>query len=237
MSAYSIFQLGDCAMTLSLGNAFNPTDNLKIQAMKQWIEANTFQGLLDIVTAYSSLTIVYDLYSVRTAGNIQNGAEFVKSHLQSAFENSEKADATERNLKMIPVCYEAPFNLDSEFICSQKNISIEKLNALHCAKTYQVYMIGFLPGFPYMGEVDQLIASPRKDKPRTRIEAGSVGIAGIQTGVYPIDSPGGWQIIGKTPVVLFDEEKEIPAFLEAGDTVKFYQISKLAFEAYKTENQ
>ena len=108
----------------------------------------------------------------------------------------------------------------------------DEIVRLHTERIYKVYMIGFLPGFAYMGEVDERIAMPRKQQPRTNVEAGSVGIAGIQTGIYPLTSPGGWQIIGKTPMKLFDKEKEDAVLLQPGDEINFYSITENEFANY-----
>jgi inhibitor of KinA len=132
----------------------------------------------------------------------------------------------------IPVCYEKEFALDIEEIATVKNISINELIEIYTSKIYHVYMMGFLPGFAYMGEVDEKLEMPRKQQPRQTVEAGSVGIAGRQTGIYPLASPGGWQIIGRTPLKLFDAEKKEPTLLKAGDKAKFISISKDEFESY-----
>jgi inhibitor of KinA len=116
-----------------------------------------------------------------------------------------------------------------QYVMTKKNLSRDRVIALHSGRNYHVYMVGFLPGFPYMGEVDPLLVLPRKPKPRSRVEVGSVGVAGVQTGIYPVVSPGGWQIIGRTPLRLFDQEASPPAVLEAGDHVQFYSITSREF--------
>ena len=133
---------------------------------------------------------------------------------------------------MVPVCYSRKYGLDLDAISEHTKLPVEEIIHLHTATKYKVYMIGFLPGFAYMGDVDDSIAVLRKPEPRTRIEAGSVGIAGKQTGIYPLASPGGWQIIGRTPVILFDTKKETPAFFRAGDEVQFYPITEDEFNHY-----
>jgi inhibitor of KinA len=135
----------------------------------------------------------------------------------------------------IPVCYEKEFAHDLEWIAIQNNISLEEIISLHTAASYHVYMLGFLPGFAYMGLVNDKISVPRKQKPVT-VEAGSVGIAGKQTGIYPLSSPGGWQIVGRTPMKLFDKEKESPTLIKSGDSVQFYSITKDEFEDIKSRN-
>ena len=146
-------------------------------------------------------------------------------------EDMEISSLPSRKIK-IPVCYAEKYALDINEISKEKKLPVDEIIRLHTAKKYRVYMIGFLPGFAYMGEVDEQIAIPRKAQPRTKVEAGSVGIAGMQTGIYPLNSPGGWQIIGKTPVKLFNKEKDDPVLLQPGDEIEFYSITKDEFTNY-----
>ena len=124
----------------------------------------------------------------------------------------------------IPVCYDDEFAIDLPWIAEQKNLTREEIVLLHSSRQYHVYMLGFLPGFSYMGEVDERIVVPRKPEPLP-ISAGSVGIAGKQTGIYPLNSPGGWQIIGRTPLKMFNKDNDEPCLLKAGDSVEFYSIT------------
>src|SRR5687767_351772 len=203
MSLFTIFPLGDQALTVSFGNSISEEHHNTVIALKNWIETNSFPGVRDLVVAYSSLTIIYDLYQVRsqTSGT---AFEFVKSFLQTALTKISASENKSVKKIRIPVCYEDPFSPDIEFICVETKLNREEVIRIHIEREYKVYMIGFLPGFPYMAEVDSRIAIPRKEKPRSQVEAGSVGIAGIQTGIYPVNSPGGWQIIGRTPIKLLD---------------------------------
>jgi inhibitor of KinA len=132
------------------------------------------------------------------------------------------------------VCYAERFALDLEELVQQKHLSKQEIIQLHTSITYRVYMIGFLPGFAYMGEVDEKIAMPRRQQPRTAVPEGSVGIAGAQTGIYPFTSPGGWNIIGRTPLKLFDKDKEEPTFFKPGDEVTFYSITEDEFAHYQS---
>jgi inhibitor of KinA len=131
----------------------------------------------------------------------------------------------------IPVCYEEKFAPDIEQLAKEKNISVEEVIRIHSSKQYRVYMLGFLPGFSYMGEGDEKISISRKSQP-VMVAAGSIGIAGRQTGIYPLTSPGGWQIIGRTPLKLFDAKRKESTLLKAGDIVQFISISKNEFESY-----
>jgi inhibitor of KinA len=133
----------------------------------------------------------------------------------------------------IPVCYAKTFAPDLEDLALQNKISQEEVIRIHTSATYRVYMIGFLPGFAYMGRVDERIVTPRRSQPRTMVPAGSVGIAGEQTGIYPFASPGGWNIIGQTPVALFDVKRKQPVLLQPGDEVTFYSITEHEFTNYQ----
>jgi inhibitor of KinA len=151
--------------------------------------------------------------------------------LEERLQQPVSAEVIQGRLVRIPVCYEKPFATDLLSLALAKHISVEELIHIHTASIYRVYMLGFLPGFTYMGEVDERIAMTRKPVPET-VMPGSVGIAGRQTGIYPLVSPGGWHIIGRTPLALFAPEREEPALLTAGDQVQFYSISSHEFENY-----
>jgi inhibitor of KinA len=157
--------------------------------------------------------------------------EFMSEQLIERLKQPLNEDDELSRVVTIPVCYEKEFAPDIEYLAKEKNIPVEEVIRIHISKQYRIYMLGFLPGFPYMGEVDDRIVVPRKPQPVT-VAAGSVGIAGKQTGIYPLVSPGGWQIIGRTPLKIFDAEKEAPTLLRAGDTVQFISISKDEFESY-----
>jgi len=140
---------------------------------------------------------------------------------------------TKNKVIEIPVCYDKDFGIDLERVAQHTQISIHEIIQIHTSKTYHVYMLGFLPGFAYMGIVDERISTPRLITPRTNVAAGSVGITGSQTGIYPLDSPGGWNILGRTPIQLFNAGKEQPCLLQPGNTVKFISITKAAFDQLK----
>lgn len=186
------------------------------------IEQNPFDGLVEIVPAYCSLTVFFNLISVK-----KNYSEFptaflaVKTFLENALDNlSEKEKPKSREIEILFDCRDE-FALDLEYISEAKKISKEEIIEIFTSKIYRVFMLGFLPGFAYMGEVDERIAVPRKENPRLKVPKGSIGIAGNQTGIYPLESPGGWQIIGRTDTGLFTPDNEHPTFFQAGDLVKF----------------
>lgn len=224
---YSIFPLGDQAVTITLGNSIDPATHLRIIAMKKYLASRSLHGVVDIIVAYASLTVVYDAYFVYTHYQSLSPSSWISQQLQFAFDQTNEIIDTnnQSEIKTIPVCYASEFALDIDDMCNTTKLMREEIIDIHTQRVYQIYMIGFLPGFPYMAEVDQRIAMPRKETPRSVVPAGSVGVAGIQTGIYPVHSPGGWQIIGRTPLSLFNADHHPPVTLEAGDRVQFVSIS------------
>ncbi len=223
---YRIFPLGDAAITVDYGNCIDEAINKEVIARFKQLHQNPLPGMIEVVSAYSSLTVYYDLKILKN--KIQSHKTvfgWMQQQLEDRLQQPVQQDQTEERLVNLPVCYDEEFALDIQHLAKTKNISIEEVIQIHTARQYKVYMLGFLPGFPYMGEVDEIIVMPRKPQP-VNIPAGSVGIAGKQTGIYPLASPGGWQIIGRTPLKLFDVEKEEPTLLRAGDKVQFYSITR-----------
>lgn len=219
-----IFPLGDCAVTVEFGNQISPELNDRVLNLARYFDENRFPGFVETVPAYASLTVFYEVLTVR-----KNFPEFptafaaVKNYAETALENLDDSAKVESRLIEIPVCFDKRYALDLPFVASSNDLSTEKVVEIFLAQTYRVYLLGFLPGFSYMGEVDASIAAPRKDSPRRKVPKGSVGIAGRQTGIYSLESPGGWQIVGRTNVEMFTPEEKSPTFLQAGDSVKFYE--------------
>lgn len=230
--AYHIYPLSESSAAIDLGNIIDEQANHKVLSMEAWLRQNMFDGVKDIVVAYSSLTVLYDPFIIYNRYNARPTVfEFVKKKLEEAYAAADGFIFKQGKEVSIPVCYDPEFGYDIKLLAAAKQMSVDELIHLHCSKPYRVYMIGFLPGFAYMGKVDQRLATPRKAQPR-EVEAGSVGIAGWQTGVYPLQSPGGWNIIGRTPLKLFDAMSESLVLLSAGDTVRFYSISKEEAASY-----
>lgn len=228
---YRIFPLGDSALTIDLGNRIDTSINEVIITRFRDLQKRSLTGMTEAVPAYSSLTIHYDLVAVKTmAGPALTAYEWMKTQLENRWaEPLETGESSTRFLK-IPVCYEQDLAPDIRALAECCHLSVEEVIREHTSRTYKVYMLGFLPGFAYMGEVSQKIAMPRKSQP-VPVAEGSVGIAGLQTGIYPMDSPGGWQIIGRTPERLFDRTREEPVLFRAGDRVQFYSISRGEYES------
>jgi inhibitor of KinA len=228
---YTLAPLGDSALVIQFVNRIDDAVHARVMQLFQQLQpAPSF--IKDVVPAYASLTVHYDMAAVS-----QNGkpayAE-ITSFLQTILQSNPEAVAIAERIVRIPVCYAERFAPDLQELATQKNLSVELVIQLHTAVVYRVYMLGFLPGFPYMGKVDNRIATPRKSSPRQSIAAGSVGIAGEQTGIYPLTSPGGWNIIGRTPLPLFTKESETPVLLQPGDRVQFFAITEDAFENYQS---
>jgi len=241
--SYHIFPLGDSAITLDFGNGIDEMINRKVIDLFHSLKNEPLPGMIEAVPAYSSITIYYDIFHLRkSVSQDKTVSEWMTDQLEERMDLPLLQHDSLSRLIKIPVCYEKEFALDMEAIAKEKNISVDEVMHIHISKTYRVYMLGFLPGFPYMGEINEQIKMPRKAQPRQRVEAGSVGIAGRQTGIYPLASPGGWQIIGRTPLELFEtspktspEERAYEdsiCLLQPGDEVMFYSISKNEFENY-----
>jgi inhibitor of KinA len=230
--SYSISALGDSALTVDFGNIISLEINTKVLLLVKAIERAGLIAIKDIVPAYSSVTIHYDVIMLLRQHKNKSAFTLMSEQMEALLSQPVKAVAVTGRRVQVPVCYSLRYGWDLPDISAQTRLSVEEIIHLHTEKKYKVYMIGFLPGFAYMGNVDERIAVPRKLEPRLKIEAGCVGIAGKQTGIYPLASPGGWQIIGRTPVKLFDKEKEDTVFFKAGDEVAFYSITEDEFDNY-----
>lgn len=221
-----IFSLGDGALTIDLGSQISDTLNGKVLAIQQWLQQHPFEGLLDTIPAYSSLTIVYDPFLIKTAHEpVTTVFDWVHDKVMQAFDQSGEQATGIPVRHRIPVCYDPEFGPDLYALASQKQLEPQEVVRLHTTRIYRIHMIGFLPGFSYMAQVDERIALNRKNSP-VLVQAGSVGIAGSQTGIYPFTCPGGWNIIGRTPLKMFNAFVRNPVLLKAGDEVEFYGITK-----------
>ncbi len=218
---------GDAALLINFEQKIDEAINDKVIAFTHAIKKAIIPGVLSCTPAYCSITVGYDALQI----NYELLVGLIKSLTQQMDELPIKKN--QRKL-LIPVCYEPPYSLDLDELEKQLNISREEIIKSHTSSIFRVYMLGFLPGFAYMGILPDKLNCQRKKKPRLKVPARSVGLAGKQTGIYPLDAPGGWQIIGQTPLDIFDPKKENPFLFEAGDLVQFYSISKNEYE--KMEN-
>ena len=215
--------VGDRGLLLEFGDEIHPQVNEKVRRMVLAIQAAGIEGVVEQVPTYRSLLIVYNPRVI--------SVERLKAKLESIEQELGQAPLPEPTLTRIPVVYGGAYGPDLDYVATSHQISPEEVIRLHCGRTYLIYMIGFMPGFPYLGGLPPRIATPRLDTPRTVVPAGSVGIAGHQTGIYPTESPGGWRLIGRTPVRLFDPLRSPPARLAAGDRIRFVPVSPEEYQA------
>ena len=229
---YRILPLGDHALSIELGDIIDASINQQCIAIFHQLKEVALPFIKDIIPAYASVTVVYDVAAIRKEQPSAYG--FMKEKLEKLLSGIDTDQASSHRKIEIPVCYDLSLGIDLQEMSQQKNISVEEIIRIHINKIYRVFMIGFLPGFAYMGSVDESIITARRTQPRTNVAAGSVGIAGEQTGIYPLDSPGGWNIIGQTPLKLFDAKREKPVLLEAGDEIQFAAIDINEFNNYNS---
>lgn len=210
---------GDSALVIELGNEISPVINFKLKKITEFLDNLNKQGIKDLLPTYRSIIVYYNPLLV-SFDEIKNVVE------ENCNFQDEKIDKIEKEIVEIPVLYGGEYGPDLENIATHNNITTEEVIKIHTSGEYLVYMLGFTPGFPYLGGMSKKIATPRLKEPRTKIPAGSVGIAGEQTGVYPIESPGGWQLLGRSPLNFFSPNSDKPFLLKAGQYIKFVSITK-----------
>lgn len=209
---------GDSAIIIQFGNIISPEINARIRSMVKAIDKEDIIGIREILPTYSSIQIIYDPILV-------DYKDFIH-RLKKIEKFLGDSDLKVSRIIQIPTVYGGEYGPDIEFVAKYNKLSVEEVIKVHSSQDYLVYMLGFTPGFGYLGGMDERLETPRLQIPRTKIPAGSTGIAGKQTGIYPIDSPGGWQLIGRTPVKLYDPLLNPPVLLNAGDYLRFVPISK-----------
>jgi inhibitor of KinA len=220
-----ILLCGDTGVSVEFGKDIDPDINHRVQELFKVLGARRLPGVLGLNPTYRSLFIQYDPWLC--------SFERLLLTVEDCLKSSDEAAAAVAPVVEVPVCYGGEYGPDLDEVASFHGMSPEEVVRLHCASVYYVYMIGFTPGFAYLGGLDERLHTPRKKEPRKVVPAGSVGIADRQTGIYPIDSPGGWQLIGKTPVQLFDLEKDDPFLIHAGQSLKFKAITREEFENHR----
>lgn len=221
--------IAEHALLVHWENRVDPALNDAVQRLYRVLAAMPLPGLLDLVPAYSSLALVLDLAWFDRRFPEANPLQVAQGWVESALKSPGNFEAVAGRLVEIPVCYEGDFAPDLERLAAWSGMEVFEIIAHHTGPEYRVYLIGFLPGFAYMGTVDTRLAAPRLARPRERVPAGSVGIAGLQTGVYPLESPGGWNLIGRTPLRMFDPARPEPVLLRPGDRVRFRAIGAAEF--------
>ena len=223
----SIQTYGDRALLVNFEQKIDAGVNEAVIALNEWILAENIQGLSYTVPAYCSLTLAYDPGLVEQETLTERISDFSQ-------QLSEQKSSTKRLLR-IPVCYEEEFALDKEEVLQLTGLSWEEVLNLHTQTRFRVFMLGFLPGFTYMGKLPEALFCQRRKEPRLRVPKSSVGLAGFQTGIYPSIAPGGWQLIGKTPLEIFDPQRKDPFLFHAGDELNFYPIDVRDFAAIEKE--
>lgn len=217
-----VLAAGDAALTVEFGETIDPEINDRVLAFARAVQRLELSGLIETVPTYRSATVYFDPVMVDASSLAQRLADLAKVLPPVLVRPPRKVE--------IPVVYGGEFGPDLADVAAFARLSTEEVIALHTSVCYRVYMLGFTPGFPYMGPVPDALAMPRLAEPRPRVPAGSVGIAGVQTGIYPIESPGGWRLIGRTPLRLYEKSRLQAFLLEAGDCVQFAPIGGEAFE-------
>lgn len=215
---------GDTAISVEFGDKIDPEINARVRRLHALLKEGGHTGISGLNPTYRSLFIQYDPWECsfeRLVGIVEQYLPHIGTPME-----------TVSSVKQIPVCYGGELGPDLEQVADLHGLCGDELIRLHCAPVYQVYMIGFTPGFAYLGGLDERLHTPRRKEPRKRVAAGSIGIADRQTGIYPIESPGGWRLIGRTYLKIFDPERERPFFLEAGDLVRFNRIGEEEFEKH-----
>jgi len=235
MGARKIYPLCETAIVVEFGDIIDDAIHLQAMQLNKALQQAPFIGFIETVPAYTTLTIYYQPELIQPLN--LSPFVYVKNHIQRLLTNPGIETPNSAEIVSIPVCYDEEFGYDLNLVASTNKLTKEQVIDFHQQEVYDVYMMGFLPGFAYMGTVADAIATPRKPSPRAQVEAGSIGIAGKQTGIYPLTSPGGWQIIGRTPLSLFDLEKQDPFLFKTGDRIKFSAISKAKFDKIKKEQE
>ena len=213
---------GDQAILVEFGTEIDSVLNRQVHAVARALAAAKIPGLGETVSSYCSLLIYYDPFALSLAQ--------AASRVEEVIGQTRTPEESSPTLKEVPVLYGGAGGPDLLFVAQLNRLSADEVVAFHSRETYLVYMVGSLPGFAAMGTVPEKIRTPRLSSPRTKVPAGSVGIGGIQTGIYAVESPGGWQLIGRTPLRLFDLRRHPPSFFQAGDYAHFYPIGEKEFQ-------
>ena len=209
---------GDKALCVELGDAISPEINHRVRSLFLAVEKQLISGITDVVPTYRSILVYYDPMRIAHSE--------LEAQLRSLNDRLENVVVEAPKVVEVPTVYGGEYGPDLEYVARYSGLSTEEVVRIHSGTDYLVYMMGFTPGFTYLGGMSERIATPRLQTPRVTIPAGSVGIAEQQTGVYPIESPGGWQLIGRTPIKIFDPNRDPPVAVETGDYMRFVPVSE-----------
>lgn len=220
----TIVAAGDSALFIELGEGIDPAVNARAIALADAMQAAAITGVRDVVPTYSSVAVYFD--------PLRTDYQALLDRIERESQRPAGPAAQSRPLIRIPVCYGGEFGPDLPEVAAFAHLGETDVVRLHSSAIYRVFMLGFVAGFAYMGTVDARIAVPRRAAPRVRVPLGTVGIAGVQTGIYPAETPGGWRLIGRTPLKPFDPGRDQPFLMRAGDRVQFYPITHEEFAAW-----
>lgn len=227
MANFQITIAGDSALNVTFADSISAETSTLIRQASESLSADLPTGVIELIPTFCSLMVCYDPLIIgyeELSALLQHRLRFIGGKLSNV-----------RHIVHIPVCYGGSFGPDIQTVADHANLSVEEVIKLHTSRDYLIDMLGFLPGFAYLGGLDERLHTPRLATPRTRIEAGSVGIGGAQTGVYPLPSPGGWQIIGRTPLKPYDPTREKPILYEAGEYLRFVPITPREYAAIESQ--
>ena len=219
MEGIRFYPAGDCALVAEFGREIDEQINEQVHGMNAWIRQQKIRGVLETLPTFRSLLVSYDPLQISYGRLVKKLGRYPIGQFQ--------AGTGEKRILEVPCCYDGPDMGDMENLTG---LSREEIVAIHCGVDYKIYMMGFLPGFVYLGGLDQRICAPRFKTPRIRIDPGSVGIGGSQTGVYPVASPGGWRILGYTPLKFYDPDRSAPILCKAGEYIRFVPITRAEYE-------
>lgn len=227
MKGMDFMPAGDRAMVVQFGDAIDEKTNRQVQLLAKWIEKQRTEGVQEVLPTFRSLTVFYDPE--------KTDYHTLKATLRRADFSESGGSSMEKRIVEIPCCYGGTFGEDLPAMEELTGLSSSEIVQIHSGTDYLVYMLGFLPGFVYLGGLDERIHAPRLSTPRVKIPAGAVGIGGSQTGVYPLDSPGGWRLIGATPLRMYDPEREQPFLCNAGDYIRFCPIDEAQYREIEAQ--
>ena len=212
---------GDRGLLVEYGEGIDPEVNRKVRSMAAVLRARPLAGVAEVVPTYRSLLVTYD--------PLETDADRLREAIDRLEDRLGEIPVPEPRTVEVPVCYGGEYGPDLGFVAGAHGLTEDEAAEIHAATVYPIYMIGFTPGFPFLGGLDPRLHTPRLETPRTAVPAGSVGIANDQTGIYPVTSPGGWRLIGRTPLKLFDPGRDDPFLYRAGDRIRFVPIPEAAY--------